>query len=97
MTAFDRAWNLLKNDDEWPDRVSNLLGGGTEEELFGGKYEAAKEGKTTEEHDEFMMKITELLDRIMNPGPDPFEEAMKRQLQSRERRLALEREQERME
>ena len=66
MTVFDRAWALVKNDDEWPERISNLLGGGTKEELFGDKYEAAKESTTPEEHDEFMMAIAELIERIKN-------------------------------
>jgi len=86
--GFERAWIILK-EDEWPERVSNMLGGGTEEELFGENYEAAKEGKSPEEHDEFMMNITDLIDRVMNPAPNPSDpitqlaEAMRRREQEK--------------
>ena len=86
MGAFDRAWALLKGDeeeDEWPDRISNLLGGG-DEELFDENYQAAKEGKTREEHDDFMMKVSELIDRLLNP-PKTEEELL---WEAAERRLA---------
>jgi hypothetical protein len=76
--AFDIAWGIAKEEDEWPERISNLLGGGTKEEMFGDTYEAAKEGKTEEEHDAFMEKFADLIDRLLNPPPDPFEEAMNR-------------------
>ena len=78
MTAFEQAWDVVK-EDKWPERIGNLLGG-DENELFGDTYEGAKEGKTEEEHDEFMEKVAELIDRLINPPPedDPYVEAMKR-------------------
>ena len=86
MTAFQRAWALMKGEEEdaWPDRISNLLGGGDEEEIFGETYQAAKEGKTEEEHDEFMMKVSELIDHLLNP-PKTEQDLM---WEAAERRLA---------
>ena len=78
MTAFEQAWDVVK-EDKWPERIGNLLGG-DEDELFGDTYEGAKDFKTEVEHDEFMEKVAELIDRLINPPPedDPYVEAMKR-------------------